>query len=244
MQTLLRHLLTAVGGALLIDTSNTQALIGGLVCIGFTWLWSLVSKLEWTAAIHLRDDFKDVAKKALAALISQGFAALSGWLMASGFDADPNDPVAVMLFLGNLGASKMGWTQKVMGLRPVLIAVLCSLFSVFGCSCGAFTKGDAVILGKRIGLATGDAAVAYARIELAKKIDAWVKAEESGDPIKIAMASLAMQAAQEALDAAERAIAKERAKLDAKQPVNVNPPISQIGVPVYAPQVVAMLQAR
>ena len=64
MQTLLRHLLTALGGALLIDTSNTQALIGGLVCIGCTVLWSHMSKVSsFTDHYHISDDKVTLLKK-------------------------------------------------------------------------------------------------------------------------------------------------------------------------------------
>lgn len=271
MQTLLRHLLTALGGALLIDTSNTQALIGGLVCIGCTVLWSYMSKVSsFTDHYHISDDKVTLLKKLVAVLVSQGFAALSGWLMANGFEADPNDPVAVSLFLANFGASKMGWTQKVIGLRPVLMLALCSSL----CSCSSFTSADAKYAGEQIGLAAADTAILVARMQLAQanaELEA-AKHEPGANNNAILAKQLGVIAAQQALNAAERAIAKERARLDAKQPRNVQPTISQIThphdralavrgrdssppitvstasarpfVPVYAPQVVAMLKAR
>ena len=263
MQTLLRHFITALGGALLVDTSNTQSLVFGLVAIGCAWLSSLIQKLRWIVdedGIMISDTHKELLKKMLAALVSQGLAALSGWMMANGFDANPNDPAAVMLFLGNYGISRMGWYQKPLGIQAVKALALCALLPALSACTTADMKAEAITFGKRVALSGGDIAVAMARAELDKRIDEWIKAEESGDVFKIMLAAAAKENAQAALDAAQRALNKQRAKLDAKQPINVqpqagskfqvssfkSPPLQgskaqSLSIPIYAPQVVASL---
>lgn len=269
MQILLRHFITALGGVLLVDTSNTQSFVFGLVAIGCAWLWSVIQKLDWNGHVQIRDDYKLLLQKMGAALVSQGIAALSGWMLESGFAGDVNDPAAVVLFLSNYGASRMGWHGKALGVPTVKLLVLGSLFSVLSSCSTEDMKREGILFGKRVALSGGDIAVAMARAELDKKIDEWIKAEESGDVFKILLAAAAKENAQAALDAAQRALNKQRAKIDAKQPVNVQPltmrdspqiqgspqilskPQSvglpeSVGdrIPVYAPQVVASLSAR
>lgn len=213
---LLRHTFAALAGMLVhagiaTDAGSTGSLVAGLCVYVIVTILSTLFKME------LSDSHKQIAQKLAAAFASQFVAALAGWLQADA--ATVGDPVALSLFLGNITVSRLRGHVPPARLAQWLMLALCLPLA----SCSSFTKGDAIMLGKRLGLATGDAAVALARIELAKKIQEWVQAEESGDPIKIALASLAMQAAQESLDAAERAIAKERARLDAKQPRDVQP---------------------
>lgn len=261
MQTLLRHFITALGGVLLVDTSNTQSLVFGLIVIGCAWLWSVIQKLDWNGHVQIRDDYKELLKKMGAALVSQGLAALSGWMMEKGFLGDVNDPAAVLLFFGNYGASRLGWHQKALGVKPVMLLALCTLLPALS-ACSSFTQDDAKIAGERIGLAAGDTAIFLARMQLAHAEADLAAAQHGGSngEVRILVAKqLGVVAARQALDAAERAIAKQRAKLDAKQPINVQPsaerPISQstplqvskspkFTIPDYAPRVVASLETR
>jgi len=262
MQTVLRHFITALGGVLLVDVTNTQSFVFGLACLFFTWLWSLVSKLERTEAIYVSDDTQAVLKKALAALVSQGLAALSGYMLAHGFEGDPNDPAAVMLFLANLGASRMGWYQKALGMKPVLITVLGSWFLVLGCSCSS-TSQEALksrlevalkIAGREVSAVALAATLQTLRSELAlleaKPVDDdW--SQQLVDQNRLVAIKAAIRLSEErmrTLNAQHRTL-----NLDAKQPVNVQPLGSvhqpstdnhqQPSLPLYAPQVVAHLSA-
>lgn len=95
---LARHTIAAIGGILahhgvVADTHSTASIIGGIIVVIISLLWSLVEKAE------MADETKDIVKKLAAALASQAVAALAGWLQADA--ATAADPEALLLFLGN-----------------------------------------------------------------------------------------------------------------------------------------------
>jgi hypothetical protein len=270
MQTILRHFITALGGVLLVDVTNTQSFVFGLGCLFFTWLWSLASKLEWTEAIHVSDDMQAVAKKALAALVSQGLAALSGYMLAHGFEGDPNDPAAVMLFLGNLGASRMGWHQKALGMKPVLLFALSSLpFALSSCSSTsqeAFKQrleAAFVSAGREVSAVSLAATLQTLRRELAlleaKPVDAdW--SQQLLDQNRISAIKAAIRLGEERLKALRggksvievnpvSSVTAETATptrhIAERSPARLegpNTPTPEVSIPIYAPRVVAMLR--
>jgi hypothetical protein len=259
MQTFIRHFITALGGVLLVDTSSTHSLAFGLIAITAAWLWSVIQKLEWTAHVHLRDDVVDVLKKMAAAAVSQGLAALSGWMMANGFAGDVNDPAAVLLFLSNYGASRMGWHQKALGVKPVMMLVLGSLFSVIGCACSS-TSQDAlksrleaafVSAGKEVSAVALQSTITTLKQELAlleaKPVDE--------DPMQQLLDQNRMQAIRAAIRLGEerlKALNVERStsnvQRSSKAGIEVAPlQVSKapcLSIPIFAPRVVASLQAK
>jgi hypothetical protein len=135
MQPIIRQVLALFAGFLLqhgiqADASNSASLIAGALIFGGAFFWSWLTKLEWSKKRNLSgyvsDDRAAMLRKALGALVSQGLAALAGWWQAkTGETVNAADPAAVILFLANLGASKVGFHQKVaaVGARsPALIA--------------------------------------------------------------------------------------------------------------------------
>jgi hypothetical protein len=65
--------------------------------------------------------------------------------------------------------------------------------------------------------------VALAEIELQQRTAEWQAATKAGDVKTAILKAFAVQSAQQILDAAKAALAKEKAKLDEKQPKNVQP---------------------
>lgn len=118
--TLVRHLVTAAGGyvaAAGIDGSSTTGIIAGGVLYTTSMVWSLIEKKfghlldRWQLADAMRDPEtqqynKQIWSMILGALTSQAVTMLTGWLLASGYGGDVNDPLAVGLFLANFGLSK------------------------------------------------------------------------------------------------------------------------------------------
>lgn len=121
MPTVVRHVITAAAGyvsATGIDGSTTTGLIAGGVMYGASVIWSLVSKRfgplleKWGMADIQSYDAesaqygKQLAVMVLGAVTSQLVSALSGYLLAAGYAGDINDPMAVGIWLANLGLSK------------------------------------------------------------------------------------------------------------------------------------------
>lgn len=121
MPTLVRHILAAAAGytaAHGIDGSTTTGLVAGGVLYVASTIWSLVGKKigplieKWglADAYNESDEARIYGRQMLAMILGAGtsqlVAALSGWLLASGFAGNPDHPEAVMIFLANLGLSK------------------------------------------------------------------------------------------------------------------------------------------
>lgn len=105
-----------------------------------------------------------------------------------------------------------------------ILALLLCLSVLSLASCSSFTKADAIDYGKRVAVSAGEVAVALAEIRLDEARQSLTLARaRDADSIDIHLKFLALIAAQEALHKAEAALVKERAKLDAKQPRNVQP---------------------
>lgn len=118
-----------------IDASSTSTLFTGVLLLVASVLWSWLSKLKWVHDIDadeiITDDRKAVLQKLGAAVASQCVAALAGWLLASGFQGDANDPLAVALFVSNVAASRLRGVPPV----KVLLFALGSLpFALCSCS--------------------------------------------------------------------------------------------------------------
>jgi hypothetical protein len=268
MQTILtfiRHFLAASGAVLTtqgftLDTTSTSTLIFGLVMLAASVLWSWFSKLQWALGVNdprlVTDERREVIRKLLAAIASQLVAAFSGWLWASGFAGDVNDPAAVLLFVGNLSASRLRGVPPV----KVLVFALSSLpFAL--CSCSS-TSQEALKSRLEVALKSAGrevSAVALAatlqtlRSELAlleaKPVDDdW--SQQLVDQNRLVAIKAAIRLSEErmrTLNAQHRTL-----NLEAKQPVNVQPLGSvhqpstdnhqQPSLPLYAPQVVAALR--
>lgn len=120
MPTLVRHLVTAAGGyvtAAGVDGSSTTGLIAGGVLYTASMIWSLIEKKFGALLdkLHIADamgdaDTQQYAKQVwtmiLGSLTSQAVSMLTGFLLASGYAGNVNDPIAVGLFLANFGLSK------------------------------------------------------------------------------------------------------------------------------------------
>lgn len=105
------------------------------------------------------------------------------------------------------------------GAALLLLLAFCLLFLP---SCSSFTKQDARDAGEQIGLAAADAAIVIARMQLASaEAELSAAAMRPGADQRVILAKqLGVIAARKALDEAEEAIAKQRAK-SAKSPVTV-----------------------
>jgi len=110
------------------------------------------------------------------------------------------------------------------GAASLLLAAFC--LSCVGCS--SYTREDAKRAGTQIGLAAADTAILIARMQLASaESELSAAATQPGADRRVILAKqLAVIAARRALDEAERAIARQRAKTNAKQPHNVQPSAS------------------
>lgn len=251
LEILLRQLIAAVSGSLaeqgLATDGTTDSLVTAALIFAGAVMWSWFRKLEWNTNARqldvITDSRVDMLRKLLGVLVSQGLAALSGYLATHGQTVDVNDPVALSVFGVNALGSRLGAHQRLamIGARKSAALLVASLSLLSLAACSSFTKDDAIDYGARVAISAGEAAVALARVELGTRAQAWMDAKTSGDPAKEALARVAMDAAQRALDAAEKALAKEKARLD-KQPLNVSPnpkpgtrnktPVNEIDFPV------------
>ena len=140
-------------------------------------------------------------------------------------------------------------------IAPLLIACLCMLSLS---ACGSFTKQDAVRAGETIAIGAAKSVILIARVELAQKSAEYAAALQTpGVSVNVLLLKeAAVNAAQQALDAAEKALARAQAKLD-KQPVNVSPqaqasatpslmppPCLNMTIPDYGNRVAAVLAAE
>lgn len=81
------------------DVYDLKSLIVAALIWGVTSLLSLVTKNA------LDEGWREILRKLVEAGVSQGIAAASGWLATSGFDGDPMQTEAVLIWLGNFGLS-------------------------------------------------------------------------------------------------------------------------------------------
>lgn len=223
IQLLVCHALAGLGGffaAHHIDGSTTTGILVGLAMMALGVIISSVSKWFKLDPPQITDNM--LLRQFLGAVVSQGITALSAY-----FATDANDPQLLAVAAINMGASKLGAHQKLalLGAKDALktLALCSSLFALSACS--SFTKQDAIIYGERVGLAAADTAIVLARMQLASAaadLDA-AKHEPGANVNAILAKQLGVTAAQQALDAAERAVSKQRARLDAKQPREVSP---------------------
>ena len=119
---LARHTVAALAGMLAhvgyhADANNTVALLGAVFALSLSVLWSMVLKLE------MHDTTRQAMTKLGAALASQFIAAIAGWLQVDSVTVD--DPAALLLFLGNLGASKLRGVPPSAKLGQWLMLALC-----------------------------------------------------------------------------------------------------------------------
>jgi hypothetical protein len=228
----LRHGLAVLAGFLIhhgIATDGSSAsLITGMFTLLVVTLASWLGKLRWnwSPAFNriLDDNGIQTVQKLIGAVVSQALAAFSGYLATTPAGTfDVQNPEALTLFFANAAASRWKVHQLATGLpRAALMLAACLPLA----SCLNMTKQDGKIAVERIGLGAADAAILVARMQLAQALNDLEAAQHggsNGDAKTILMKQLGVMAAQKALDAAERAVARERARLDAKQPLNVQP---------------------
>lgn len=222
IQILIRHGLASLGGffaANHITGSTTSSIVVGLVTLAIPVFWSWVSKVlkyDDSSAKAEGITHSEIFRTLLGAIVSQGITALSVY-----FAIDADNPELLLGAAANAAASKFGLQQKLTGMPAlkVLMACLCVL-SLSSCANNPEAKQALINFGKRVALTVGETAVVVAQVELATKTQAWLDAKTAGDPVKEALARATMMGAQQALAAAAKALANEKAKLD-KQPVNV-----------------------
>lgn len=133
---LIRHALAASGaflaahGATVDDPNSLTALLTGLLLWLLSVLWSWFSKLDWlpvSYAPKLSRDEKAVGRKLIAALVSQGVAALAGVVEQQGFSGNPDDATALIIFCANLAVSRAGLWQQPLGVQAVKVLLFCLL---------------------------------------------------------------------------------------------------------------------
>ncbi len=217
---LVRHALMLCSGwfaANGIDGSSSVGIITGLLILGIVTAWSLAEKWLNLKPGQLTDS--TMLRTIVGSLASQIVTGLSAY-----FAVDANQPELLGVAVLNAGLSKAGVHQRLAGVKAAQI-LIASLALLCLPSCESFTKGDAIAFGKRVAIGAGEASVQVARATLVVKTQEWLAAIKEGDAVKIALTKLAVDSAFQALDAAERALAKERGKLEqrtsAKNPMTV-----------------------
>ncbi|MCB1279878.1 hypothetical protein [Prosthecobacter sp.] len=223
IQLIVCHALAGAGGffaAHHIDGSTTTGILVGLIMMLLGTSISSVCKWWKLEPAQITDNI--LLRQFIGALVSQGITALSAY-----FATDANDPQLLAVAAVNMTASKFGAHQKLALLgnkaQLLLLFALCpSLFALSSCS--HFTKQEAITAMKRVGLAAADESinVLEARLKLAQA-DLNLALEDHASGNDLVIKQLAVIAAQEALDQGRKAVAKQRAKLDAKQPRDVTP---------------------
>lgn len=222
---LIRHGLASLGGffaANNITGDSTTSIVVGLITLAIPTLWSWLAK-----ALKLDEKYgfdigkSELLRVLLGSLVSQGVTALSVY-----FSINADNPELLLGAVANAGASKLGLHQKLAfaGSKVVpLLLLSVSLLSL--ASCASFTKQDATRMAEQIGLSAGDTGILLARVRLdqAQQDLAFALANDPANSKTILLKQLGVQAALQALDAAEKAIAKQRARLEAKQPRDVTP---------------------
>jgi hypothetical protein len=232
-----------------IDGSSSVGIVTGLLILGVVTAWSLAEKWLNLKPGQLTDSV--MLRTIVGSLASQIVTGLSAY-----FAVDANQPELLGVAIINAGLSKAGVHQKLAGVKAAQILVA-SLALLSLPSCSTFTKADAKAAGAQIGLAAADAAILIARMQLSSAEAELAEAavQPGADQRFILAKQLGVMAARKALDEAERAIAKQRAKTSAKNPVKVQPEVSttentehtepeclrRITIPDYGVRVAAVL---
>lgn len=122
MQNFIRQLIALFAGFMLqhgvtMDAHSSASIIVALLAFGGACFWSWLVKLEWSRSRNLsaliNENRADAIRKALGSLVSQGLSLLAGyWQAKTGEAVNTADPAALLLFIANLGASKVGLHQK------------------------------------------------------------------------------------------------------------------------------------
>lgn len=232
---LLRHLLNAGGGYLAaygIETGNTAALMGTLAAFLFTGFWSWLAK-RGLASTPNGEDVKTVC----GILASAAVAAVSGVLAEQGLDANQPDEalqgIAALFFTGNLALSKLtrpdveaqalaAIKREFGGKIPAFILAGFCLLALPACS---ITREQWSAAGKQAGVEVADISIALAMMQIqSARAELDAAALNGAKPSELFTKRAALILAEQGLKAAQRAANRERAKLDAKQPRNMQPP--------------------
>jgi hypothetical protein len=99
--TAVRHAVAALGGYLAVDATSLTSLLTGVLLIVLPLLVSYFTHTTPT------DEQRTVIKQLAGALARQGTAAISGALLNHGFTGNPDDTVAVALWVANFTSSKI-----------------------------------------------------------------------------------------------------------------------------------------
>jgi hypothetical protein len=200
-----------------IDGSSSVGIITGLLILGIVTAWSLAEKWLNLKPGQLTDS--TMLRTIVGSLASQIVTGLSAY-----FAVDANQPELLGVAVLNAGLSKAGVHQRLAGVKAAQI-LIASLALLCLPSCESFTKDDARAAGAQIGLAAADAAIIIARMQLSQaEAELAAAATQPGADQRVILAKqLGVIAAKKALDEAEKAIAKQRAK-SAKQPLHVTYP--------------------
>jgi hypothetical protein len=73
-----------------------------LVAVG---IWAVTSLMSLVTKNVLDEGWREILRKLVEAAVSQGIAAFAGWMATSGFNGDPMQTEAVLIWLGNHGIS-------------------------------------------------------------------------------------------------------------------------------------------
>ena len=218
---IIRHSIAAAGGwfaANNITGDTTASIIIGLLMLAFPVIWSWVEKaMKLDEASAYGPSLNSALRALLGAVVSQLVTAMSTY-----FAVDANNPELLGVAVLNAGASQLGWHQRAafLGSKNALkLLLLCGCMLALA-SCSTFSQHDAKRVGSQIGLAAADTAIILARMQLAAaESELQLAASQPGADQRMLLAKkLGVIAARRALDEAERAIARQRARLDAKQP--------------------------
>jgi hypothetical protein len=195
-----------------IDGSSSVGIITGLLMLGIATAWSLREKWLNLKPGQLTDS--TMLRTIVGSLASQIVTGLSAY-----FAVDANQPELLGVAVLNAGLSKAGVHQRLAGVKAAQI-LMASLALLSLPACSTITKEDARAAGAQIGLAAADAAIIIARVQLSQaEAELAAAATQPGADQRVILAKqLGVIAARKALDEAEKAIAKQRAR-SAKQPV-------------------------
>lgn len=247
-----RHTFAAIAAILLhygitVDGGSTVSVLSGIIVWVFTWLASVITKVE------MDEEDKQVTQKIAAALASQFVAALAGWLQVDAGTAA--DPVALSLFVGNLTLSRLRGHVPVS--PAAMLLVLGSLCFVPACSVTsqqAFKdrlEGYAVAMGQAASVIALDGTLTALRGELSLLVARPVDA----DPMQQLLDQSRISAIQALIREGEARL-KAMRKPGAKQPIEVNPSaqssvlsdqslkVRRIAIPKFAAPVVAHLRGE
>ncbi|MFZ2279292.1 MAG: hypothetical protein WAW39_15980 [Prosthecobacter sp.] len=212
IQLLIRHLLASLGAVFAahnITGDSTTSIVVGFITLAIPTL------ISWFGKVVSIDNAKagaltgsEVFRALIGSLVSQGITALSVY-----FSIDANNPELLLGAIVNVGASKLGLHQKVMGLPGAVQALaLMSVLSLSSCATSsaliASPFGRALIatadqLGKAVIETTQKVGLEQIILQASAKVAA-LKAEGiHADPVKEILRGSQISAFTDVIEAAQ-----------------------------------------